>query len=167
MHEMASRTVTANGSAMEASGQVCVVQGDRLSALHKNTYLGNDRWFNGVYAIKLPEEQRYVDLIDTGEQIEHSIYATESDTLVEVLVRGNATVLRILPNVSGALVPGRVHPTYGIVEYGFDYSMSQEYTFAPSQLSDVNNGTISTDGRFVYASLAEKNIHENGDVAFG
>lgn len=167
MHEMASRTVTANGSAMEASGQVCVVQGDRLSALHKNTYLGNDRWFNGVYAIKLPEEQRYVDLIDTGEQIEHSIYATESDTLVEVLVRGNATVLRILPNVSGALVPGRVHPTYGIVEYGFDYSMSQEYTFAPSQLSDVNNGTISTDGRFVYASLAEKNIDENGDVSFG
>ena len=37
--------------------QGCVVQGDALSFLHKSIYLGDDQWFSGVTAIKLPNEQ--------------------------------------------------------------------------------------------------------------
>ena len=81
-------------------------------------------------------------------------------------MRDDTTVLRITPNASDALVPGRIDAVYGIISYGFDYSKSQEYTFLPSQLFGINNGTISADGRFVYVDLAEKSIDDTGSTSF-
>ena len=155
-----------DGMIIPGGGQLCVVEGEKLSYIYDNIYLGNDEWFSGVTKVKLPNSQHYVDITDTGEHLENAIYATETDTLVEILVRDNTTVVRITPHISDNLIPGRADITYGALSYGPDYSASQEYTFLSSQLFDVSNSTISANGQFVYMNLAEKIVDNHGNTSF-